>query len=116
MADEQDVAAVNQLHETYNQLRQQLGKVVVGQQEVIEQLLIALFAGGAVGYTLAISGATCGASVACFSGAGFVFAVALKALLATRTCLVVATWFTAFVVDTDAAARAVHIDFTGQVT
>ena len=46
MADEQDVAAVNQLHETYNQLRQQLGKVVVGQQEVIEQLLIALFAGG----------------------------------------------------------------------
>jgi len=44
--DEQDVEEVNRLHEAYEHLRQELGKVVVGQQEVIEQLLIAMFAGG----------------------------------------------------------------------
>ncbi|MCG8448694.1 MAG: MoxR family ATPase [Pirellulales bacterium] len=46
MADEQDVQAVQRLHEVYGHLQSELGKVVVGQQEVIEQLLIALFAGG----------------------------------------------------------------------
>lgn len=46
MADEDDVQAVDGLHEVFNQLRAELGKVVVGQDEVIEQLLIALFAGG----------------------------------------------------------------------
>ncbi len=44
--DQQDVEEVNRLHEAYEHLRQELGKVVVGQQEVIEQLLIAMFAGG----------------------------------------------------------------------
>jgi len=44
--DEPDVEEVNRLHEAYEHLRQELGKVVVGQQEVIEQLLIAMFAGG----------------------------------------------------------------------
>ncbi len=46
MADEEDVQAVDQLHVAYGHLCSELGKVVVGQQEVIEQLLIALFAGG----------------------------------------------------------------------
>jgi len=46
MTDEPDVAEVKRLHNAYEQLRQELGKVVVGQQEVIEQLLIAMFAGG----------------------------------------------------------------------
>ncbi len=46
MADQHDVEEVNRLHEAYEHLCQELGKVVVGQQEVIEQLLIAMFAGG----------------------------------------------------------------------
>ncbi|HWL93272.1 MAG TPA: MoxR family ATPase [Phycisphaerae bacterium] len=41
-----DVAAAEKLQATYRQLRQELHKVIVGQDEVIEQLLIALFAGG----------------------------------------------------------------------
>jgi len=46
MSDEQDVAEVHRLHDAYEHLRQELGKVVIGQQEVVEQLLIAMFAGG----------------------------------------------------------------------
>ena len=46
MADEQDVQAVERLHEVFGTLRRELGKVVVGQEEVIEQLLTVLFAGG----------------------------------------------------------------------
>ena len=46
MPEDQDVQAVERLHETYGSLQRELAKVVVGQQEVIEQLLIALFAGG----------------------------------------------------------------------
>ncbi len=46
MADEQDVQAVDRLHKAFEHLRGELGKVVVGQQEVIEQLLIAMLAGG----------------------------------------------------------------------
>ena len=46
MAEEQDVQEVDRLHEVFGHLRSELGKVVVGQHDVIEQLLIALFAGG----------------------------------------------------------------------
>ena len=46
MADEQDVQAVDRLHEVFEHLNKELGKVVVGQKQVIEQLLITLFAGG----------------------------------------------------------------------
>ena len=46
MADEQDVQAVERLHEVFGNLRRELGKVVVGQEEVIEQLLTVLFASG----------------------------------------------------------------------
>ncbi|MEM8945632.1 MAG: AAA family ATPase, partial [Planctomycetota bacterium] len=46
MSDEQDVQAVERLHEVYGNLQRELAKVVVGQQDVIEQLLVALFGGG----------------------------------------------------------------------
>ena len=46
MVEEQDVQEVQRLHEIFGHLQSEVGKVVVGQQEVIEQLLIALFAGG----------------------------------------------------------------------
>ncbi len=46
MSDEQDVQAVERLHELFGSLQRELGKVVIGQHEVIEQLMIALFAGG----------------------------------------------------------------------
>ena len=46
MAEEQDVQQVQRLHEVFGHLQSEVSKVVVGQQEVIEQLLIALFAGG----------------------------------------------------------------------
>jgi len=46
MPSDQDQEAVEQLHEVFGNLQRELGKVVVGQHKVIEQLLIALFAGG----------------------------------------------------------------------
>ncbi len=41
-----DLQAVEKLHEAYRQITRELDKVIVGQQEVIEQLLIAMFARG----------------------------------------------------------------------
>lgn len=43
---EDDVAAVARLHAAARDLQEELARVIVGQEEVIEQLLIALFAGG----------------------------------------------------------------------
>jgi MoxR-like ATPase len=40
------VEEVQKVHEAYDKLKSEVGKVIVGQTEVIEQLLIALFAGG----------------------------------------------------------------------
>ena len=41
-----DIQAIQRLGESYGRLTGELGKVIVGQQDVIEQLLIALFARG----------------------------------------------------------------------
>jgi MoxR-like ATPase len=41
-----DVAAIDELQKVYQRLREELGKVIVGQHEVIEQLAICLFARG----------------------------------------------------------------------
>ncbi|MAV35027.1 MAG: AAA family ATPase [Planctomycetaceae bacterium] len=41
-----DVAAIDELRQAYQQLCAELGKVIVGQHGVIEQLAICLFAGG----------------------------------------------------------------------
>jgi MoxR-like ATPase len=41
-----DVSAIDELQHDYQQLREELGKVIVGQQSVIEQLAICLFAQG----------------------------------------------------------------------
>ena len=46
MLEKNDVQAVERLHEAYHQITQELAKVIVGQQDVIEQLLIAMFARG----------------------------------------------------------------------
>ncbi|HEX6960478.1 MAG TPA: AAA family ATPase, partial [Lacipirellula sp.] len=46
MQDQDDTQAIAQLNESFHHLRQELSKAVVGQHEVVEQLLIALFAGG----------------------------------------------------------------------
>lgn len=46
MPDEDDSRAIARLNESFGHLRHELAKAVVGQQEVIEQLLIALLAGG----------------------------------------------------------------------
>src|SRR5687767_15099992 len=43
---EDDVAAVQRCEKAYNQIRDELSKVIVGQNEVIEQVLIAIFARG----------------------------------------------------------------------
>ncbi len=43
---EADLQAAAQLQDTYRRLRAELHKIIVGQDEVIEQLLVALFAGG----------------------------------------------------------------------
>src|SRR5262245_64805607 len=41
-----DLKALEHLKTAYSAIRQELGKVIVGQDEVIEQLLIAIFAQG----------------------------------------------------------------------
>ncbi|NQT85186.1 AAA family ATPase, partial [bacterium] len=41
-----DLQAVQRLNDAYNTLRAELGKVIVGQEQVIEYLLIAMFARG----------------------------------------------------------------------
>ncbi len=41
-----DVAAVEQLVSKYNVLRQEIKKVIVGQDEVVEQVLLSIFSGG----------------------------------------------------------------------
>lgn len=43
-----DVAAVEQLVKKYNALRQEIKKVIVGQDEVVEQVLLSIFSGGHV--------------------------------------------------------------------
>src|SRR6187402_26363 len=46
MSDNEDLQAVERLSEAYRSIADEIGKRIVGQQEVIEQLLIALFARG----------------------------------------------------------------------
>ncbi len=41
-----DIAAVENLHLAYNKIRSEIGKIIIGQDEVIEQLLISLLANG----------------------------------------------------------------------
>jgi ABC-type uncharacterized transport system fused permease/ATPase subunit len=41
-------ALVDDFRETFDRLRAELGKVIIGQREVIEEILTALFAGGHV--------------------------------------------------------------------
>ena len=45
-AIESDLAAVQQLADSYQRVTRELGKIIVGQQRVIEELLIAMLAGG----------------------------------------------------------------------
>ncbi|MCH8806153.1 MAG: AAA family ATPase, partial [Planctomycetes bacterium] len=46
VAGEDDVQAVQRLRDAYATIRSEMAKVIVGQEEVIDQLLIALFARG----------------------------------------------------------------------
>jgi MoxR-like ATPase len=46
MTESNDVQAVDRLNETYQHLCREMGKVIVGQQQVVEQLLTVLLAGG----------------------------------------------------------------------
>src|SRR5947208_9775930 len=41
-----DVAAVQRCEQAYNKIRDELSKVIVGQNDVIEQVLVAIFARG----------------------------------------------------------------------
>jgi len=43
---QQDIQAVERLHDAYQQVSTELAKVIVGQSDVIEQLLVAMFARG----------------------------------------------------------------------
>src|SRR5260370_19163551 len=44
--DEADLRAAEQLTRVYKQMTQQLGRVIIGQHEVLKQVLIALFCQG----------------------------------------------------------------------
>ena len=46
MSQEDDVQAVQKLNEAFRRITQELSKVIVGQQSVIEELLVAMFARG----------------------------------------------------------------------
>ena len=43
---EADLDSVRRLGEAYQRIHTEVGKVIVGQQQVIEEILIAMFAGG----------------------------------------------------------------------
>lgn len=44
--DAADLAAAEKLRDSYKRIRAELGKIIVGQDSVVEEMLIALFAGG----------------------------------------------------------------------
>ena len=44
MPEHDDLQAVQELNEAYRLITEQLGRVIVGQQQVIEELLVAMFA------------------------------------------------------------------------
>src|SRR3954465_12288766 len=44
--NENDVQAIGQLRDTYDKLRREVGRVIVGQQDTIERLAVCLFARG----------------------------------------------------------------------
>ncbi|MCC6493630.1 MAG: MoxR family ATPase [Pirellulales bacterium] len=46
MEQQDDSQAIARLHESFTHLRQELAKAVIGQQQVVEQLLVAMLAGG----------------------------------------------------------------------
>jgi MoxR-like ATPase len=46
MQFENDIKAVDALHQTYNQIRSEIGKVVIGQNEVVKSVLISIFSNG----------------------------------------------------------------------
>ncbi len=46
MSEPDDLQAVQELHEAHRLITEQLGQVIVGQRQVIEELLVALFARG----------------------------------------------------------------------
>jgi len=46
MSDDNDLQAVHRLNEAYQQIVNELSKVVIGQRQVIEELLVAMFARG----------------------------------------------------------------------
>ena len=46
MSENEDLQAVEQLNQAYQRITSELSKVIVGQHQVIEELLIALFARG----------------------------------------------------------------------
>ena len=45
-SDKGDLAALEKLNEGFTRIKQELGKVIVGQDKVIEELLIAILARG----------------------------------------------------------------------
>lgn len=46
MQFENDIRAVDALHQTYNQIRAEIGKVVIGQHDVVKSVLISIFSNG----------------------------------------------------------------------
>lgn len=46
MQFENDIKAVDALHQAYNNIRTEIGKVVIGQEEVIKSVLISIFSNG----------------------------------------------------------------------
>ncbi|MEO1998229.1 MAG: AAA family ATPase, partial [Planctomycetaceae bacterium] len=45
-AQEREAQAIQGLANAYSRMRQEIGKVIIGQQEIVDQLLIALFSRG----------------------------------------------------------------------
>ena len=43
LVDSSDLDTVEKLREAYDRIRDELGKVIVGQEEVLEQILISIF-------------------------------------------------------------------------
>lgn len=46
MQFENDIKAVDALHQTYNNIKSEIGKIVIGQEEVVKSVLISIFSNG----------------------------------------------------------------------
>ena len=60
---DEDIALAGQLEESYRRVREELGKIVLGQADVVDLVMLTLLVGGGYGAGQCVSGRVCQADV-----------------------------------------------------